>query len=131
MEHEAKDDTPANDEQTARLGRDISQARECIKGLKDVPDSVRALWEGYAALQAAQAKLEAALAAKRAANPIKQQFENAQAYQARSKKKWEEHLAKEDEMQQRLMELQQRLAEQRAATLEAEKIHTQAAEQTV
>ena len=41
---------------------------------------------------------------------IKQQFENAQMYQARSKKKWEEHLAKEDEMQQRLVELQQRLA---------------------
>ena len=66
LQHDAKDDAPA---QAARLGRDISKARECIKGLKDVPDFVRALWEGYdAALEAAQAKLDAALAAKRAAN---------------------------------------------------------------
>ena len=45
-------------------------------------------------------------------------------------KNWEEHLAKENEMQQRLVELQQRLAEQRAATVEAEKIYALAAERT-
>ena len=129
--HEAEADAPANDEQSACLAQDITQARESIKGLKDVPDSAKALWEGYdAAVEAAQAKLDAALAAKRAANPIKQQFESAQAYQARSKKKWDEQMAKREKLQQQLVELQQRLAEQTAATVEAEKNHTQAAEQT-
>ena len=129
--HEAEADAPANDEQSARLGRDITQARECVKGLKDVPDNVRALWEGYdAAMQAAQEKLDAALAAKRAANPVKQQFANAQAYQARTKRKWDEQLARVDELQQQLVGLQQKLAEQRTAAVEAEKNHTQAAEQT-
>ena len=41
--HEAEADAPANGEQSARLGRDITQARECVKGLKDVPDNVKAL----------------------------------------------------------------------------------------
>ena len=129
--HEAEADAPANGEQSARLGRDVTQARECVKGLKGVPDNVKALWEGYdAAMQAAQEKLDAALAAKRAANPVKQQFANAQAYQARTKRKWDEQLARVDELQQQLVGVQQKLAEQRTATVEAEKNHTQAAEQT-
>ena len=123
--------TPASSEKSTSLEREISDAREYIKDLKGIPDRIKSSWMDYEAqVDAAKARLDEALAAKRAAHPIKQQYENAQAYQARAKKKWDDLLAKEAEMQQHVLDWQQRLTELRASTVEAKQAHAAAAEQT-
>ena len=118
-------------EQQSEADTELAKAHEQIKLLKSIPEAARPFCREFdAQLQAAQAQLQAAQAAKRAAHPIKQQFENAQAYQARTKKRFDDHVAKADATQQQMQDLQQKLAEQRAAALEAEKAHNDAVAQT-
>ena len=81
-QREAAKTTAADEETADSAARTNEQQSEADrKHLKSIPAPAREFWVGFDdALAAAQAQLQAAQAAKRAAHPIKQQFENAQAY---------------------------------------------------
>ena len=66
----------------------ISAARDELKQTQAFTDFQKSLVPDYAAaLAAAQAKVEAALVARRAASPLKKQLEGAEGHQQRSSKK--------------------------------------------
>ena len=74
---------------SAHLGH-VTQARDGLKALSPLHLQRSLFLDFEAKLAAAEAKLQAAHVAKRAADPLKEQFEKAEAYQARAKKKLED-----------------------------------------
>ena len=66
----------------------IAAAKDELKQTQGLSDFQKSLVPGFAAtLAAAQAKLEAAMVARRAASPLKKQLEGAEGHQLRSAKK--------------------------------------------
>ena len=81
-------DHDGTDAGTSALEAAISAARAGLKQTQALTDFQKSLLPDYAAtLAAAQAKLEAALVARRAASPLKKQLEGAEGHQQRSSKK--------------------------------------------
>ena len=113
------------DGQSTHLSRDIAQARDEVNKLNSTGQFCKELWPGFEdLLAAAEAKLQAAQAAKRAANPLKQQLENAQAFHARAKKKVDEAILQREECKTELEVLAESLREhdRRVAEVEAKRL---------
>ena len=81
-------DQDAEDASATALGAAISKAREELKELQNCSEFYKSLVPDFAGkLVAAQAKVDAAGAARRAADPLKKQLEGAEGYQTRMAKK--------------------------------------------
>ena len=105
------------------LGQAVSEARKRLKEFKEMAESVKeAIGGGYdAGLAARQVALDAALAAKRAANPLNKQLEGAESHKARMLKKVAEEKEVLEEKQLEVAEATKQLELQRLALAEAEK----------
>jgi hypothetical protein len=110
------DDAPA-----ATLVAAITQAREELKQLQDCSEFYKSLIPDFATkLVAAQAKLDAATAARRAADPLKKQLEGAEGHQTRMAKKLSDAKAGLDAKRQQLAEAQAAFEKQQGTVAEAE-----------
>ena len=115
MEQESED-ASANE-----LAAAITQARDELKQLQDCNEFYRSLIPDFdGKVAAAQAKLEAAAAARRAANPLKKQLEGAQLYQTRVAKKLSDAKGSLEKHRSQLAEAQAALEKQEAAVAEAQ-----------
>ena len=115
MEQESED-ASANE-----LAAAITQARDELKQLQDCNEFYRSLIPDFdGKVAAAQAKLEAAAAARRAANPLKKQLEGAQLYQTRVAKKLSDAKGSLEKHRLQLAEAQAALEKQEAAVAEAQ-----------
>jgi len=101
----------------------VAKARDALKAVKDVPEAGRPwLAGGYEKCVAErQAALDAALAARRASNPLDKQLEGAEAYKARRLKKVEEEKELLAEKQAEADEAIARLEDQKKELAEAER----------
>ena len=107
---------------SGQLDEAVSAARIRLKHAKDMPESVRDLLAGghAACLAKVQAEYDAALAARRAANPLKKQLEGAETHKARMVKKLEETRAVLQEQLEAVDALNRQMADQKVLVAEAE-----------
>jgi DNA repair exonuclease SbcCD ATPase subunit len=110
------------------LANAVSTARDNLKALRDLAEGGRQyLQGGYdACLAARQAELDAALAAKRAANPLGKQLEGAESHKARMLKKVADEKSELEDQRKQLEEMQQQVACQERVVAEAERKATAA-----
>ena len=107
-------DEPSNG--PAALEAAVAEARDELKQMEGFSEFNRSLIIDFPAkLAAAKAKLETATANRRAANPLKQRLEGAEAHQARSAKKLTSAKAALATKQQELVSLQEAIKVQAAA----------------
>ena len=107
---------------TSELDAAVLRARDKLKKLKDLPEEVREFVAGGFAECVAklQGELDAAYAARRAANPLKKQLESAEAHKSRMEKKLADARAALLAREEELAEIQKRIQVQQAAVREAE-----------
>ena len=112
-------DHDGTDAANAALQADIELARKELRVVQQCDDHLKALIPGYDnQLAAAKAKLEAAMAAKRAANPLRLQMEDAENYQGRLTKKVADAKLAIDTKREEVAKAQTALQEQEAALAE-------------
>jgi hypothetical protein len=119
-----KGDVPVamdTDTSTPALDSAVAQARDELKQMQAFSEFNRSLIPEFGGkLEFAQQKLNSALAARRAANPLKQQLENTEAHQARTSKRLQEA---KDDLQgklEALEEAQKAIDKQKSTIAEAE-----------
>jgi hypothetical protein len=106
----------------------IAQARDELKQLQGCTDFYKSIIPDYPAkVVEAQAKLDAATAARRAAGPLKKQLEGAEFYQLRMDKKLADAEASLEAKRQQLSEAELALQAQQAMVTEAAATATKAA----
>ena len=114
-------DQDSGDASATTLAAAITQARDELRQLQECTEFYKSLIPDFGtALATAQTKLDAATAARRAANPLKKQLEGAEGYQTRMAKKLADAKAGLETKRQQLAEAQAALASQQAAVTEAE-----------
>ncbi len=112
---------------TVGLDNEVCRARDELTQMQGFTEFHKSLIPNFEdKLKAAHAKLEDATAARRAANPLREQIEKAEAFQARAAKRLAEAKSCLVERQQGLAEAQRALEEQQAAVAEAEATVTKA-----
>jgi hypothetical protein len=117
----ATDSQEADEAGTSELANAVTVARDELKQLQDCSEFYRSLIPDFEQkLADAQGKVDAAAAARRAANPLKKQLEGAEQYQARMAKKLVDAKAGLEERRKGLVEAQAALEKQQAAVSEAE-----------
>ena len=106
----------------------VSRARVYLKQLKDLPEAVRGLLAGgyEARLATAQAELEQANVARRAANPLKKQMDGAENHKARMAKKLEDAKSALQEREAAREAINAQIVERVAAVAEAEAANAKA-----
>ena len=106
----------------------VSRARVHLKQLKDLPEAVRGLLAGgyEARLATAQAELEQANVARRAANPLKKQMDGAENHKARMAKKLEDAKSALQEREAAREAINAQIVERVAAVAEAEAANAKA-----
>ncbi len=109
-------------EENTDLAKAVDQARSKLKEFKAMAVEIRDLVQGgyEECLAKLQQDLEKAQAAKRAANPLKQQLEGAEAHKGRMAKRLEEAKTKLQERQQAVDDANAQLALQKVSVEESE-----------
>jgi chromosome segregation ATPase len=111
----------SGDASATNLAAAITQAREELKQLQDCTEFYKSLIPDFGAkLVAARTKLDAATAARRAADPLKKQLEGAEEHQTRMAKKLANAKAGLEAKRRQLAEAQATLEKQQASVAEAE-----------
>ena len=113
------------------MDAEIQRARAKLRNLKDLPEDIRPLVQGgyTECLQKAQAELDSAQAARRAANPTKQQLGQVEAHKARMDKKLASARQRLQSFEAEQAALAQKINDQRREVLEAEGAAARAAEE--
>jgi predicted nucleic acid-binding Zn-ribbon protein len=113
----------AGDLETSALDEAVVQARDELKQMQGFTTFHRSLITDFGAkLASTQGKLDDALVARRAANPLKKQLETAEAHQKRSGKKLEDAKASLETKRKELADAQLAIERQQAAVVEAEAV---------
>ena len=112
-------DQDGSDSTSAALQADIDRARAELRVVQHCEDHVKTLIPDYdSKLAAAKDKLEAALAAKRSANPLKKQMESAENHQGKLTKKVGDAKLAIEAKREEVEKSQAALREQEAAVAE-------------
>ena len=111
------------DLETTALDEAVVQARDELKQMQGFTTFHRSLITDFEAkLASAQGRLDDALVARRAANPLKKQLETAEAHQKRSGKKLADAKASLETKRKELADAQLAIERQQAAVAEAEAV---------